>query len=62
MEANAREQYNQMAAMYDRVWSRYISRSLSFLKDWAQLDPLYIVLVLGGINKAAFQLHNGLPL
>ena len=44
MEANAREQYNQMAAMYDRVWSRYISRSLSFLKDWAQLDPLYIVL------------------
>ena len=44
MEANAREQYNKMAAMYDRVWSRYISRSLSFLKDWAQLDPLYIVL------------------
>jgi ubiquinone/menaquinone biosynthesis C-methylase UbiE len=44
MEANVREQYNKMAAVYDRVWSRYICRSLSFLKDWVQLDPLHIVL------------------
>lgn len=34
-----RQQYNQMATVYDRLWSRYISRSLSFLKDWAQLAP-----------------------
>ena len=39
-----RKQYNQMAAVYDRIWSRYISKSLSFLKDWAQLDPLDTVL------------------
>jgi ubiquinone/menaquinone biosynthesis C-methylase UbiE len=44
MEANVRKQYNQMAGVYDRIWSRYISKSLSFLKDWAQLDPLDTVL------------------
>ena len=44
MEANVRKQYNQMAAVYDRVWSRYIFRSLSFLKDWTQLDPSRTVL------------------
>lgn len=44
MEANVREQYDRMASVYDRVWSRYIFKSLSFLKDWVQLDPLHIVL------------------
>jgi ubiquinone/menaquinone biosynthesis C-methylase UbiE len=44
MEANVREQYNKTASVYDQVWSRYIFRSLSFLKDWVQLDPVDIVL------------------
>ncbi len=44
MEANVRKQYNQMAAVYDRVWSRYVSKSLTFLKDWVQLDPSSTVL------------------
>ncbi len=44
METVVRNQYNQMAAVYDRVWSRYISKSLSFLKDWAQLAPTSTVL------------------
>lgn len=39
-----RQQYNQMAAVYDRLWSRYIFKSLSFLKDWAQLEPMSRVL------------------
>jgi ubiquinone/menaquinone biosynthesis C-methylase UbiE len=44
MEARVRQQYNQMAAVYDLVWSRYVSKSLSFLKDWTQLDPNSTVL------------------
>ncbi|GAP98217.1 class I SAM-dependent methyltransferase [Leptolyngbya sp. NIES-2104] len=44
METNVRQQYNRMARIYDRVWSRYISKSLSFLKDWAQLDSTRTVL------------------
>ncbi len=39
-----RQQYNQMASVYDQLWSRYIFKSLSFLKDWAQLDPTSTVL------------------
>jgi ubiquinone/menaquinone biosynthesis C-methylase UbiE len=44
METIVRQQYNQMATIYDRLWSRYVCKSLSFLKDWAQLDPTYTVL------------------
>ncbi len=44
MEATVRQQYDQMAALYDRLWSRYVSKSLSFLKDWAQLAPTCSVL------------------
>ncbi|PZV16117.1 MAG: methyltransferase type 11 [Leptolyngbya sp.] len=44
METTVRQQYNQIAAVYDRVWSRYISKSLSFLKDWAQLTSTSSVL------------------
>jgi len=44
METMVRQQYNQMATMYDRLWSRYILKSLSFLKEWAQLDPTSTVL------------------
>lgn len=39
-----RQQYNRMARIYDRVWSRYISQSLSLLKDWAELDSTRTVL------------------
>jgi ubiquinone/menaquinone biosynthesis C-methylase UbiE len=44
IETMVRQQYNQMATMYDFVWNRYIFKSLSFLKDWAQLDPTSTVL------------------
>ena len=36
-EAKVRQQYDQMAATYDWRWSRYISNTLSFLKNRAQI-------------------------
>ncbi len=42
-----REQYNQMAALYDRRWNHYISNTLSFLKDWAKISPTDTVLDIG---------------
>ena len=44
METTVRQQYNQMAALYDRLWSRYISKTLTFLKDWAQITSTNTVL------------------
>ncbi|MGG6267779.1 class I SAM-dependent methyltransferase [Leptolyngbya sp. AN03gr2] len=44
METMVRQQYNQMATVYDRLWSRYILKSLSFLRDWTQLAPTSTVL------------------
>lgn len=31
------QQYNRLAAVYDRVWSRYVAKSLGFLKDWVTI-------------------------
>jgi ubiquinone/menaquinone biosynthesis C-methylase UbiE len=39
-----REQYNQMAAVYDQRWSNYVANTLSFLKTWAQIAPQATVL------------------
>lgn len=47
MEINVRQQYNQMAATYDRRWHRYISRTLSFLQNWANISATEIVLDIG---------------
>ncbi len=44
VEAKVREQYNQMAAVYDRRWSHYLSNTLSFLLDWAKISPTDAVL------------------
>jgi ubiquinone/menaquinone biosynthesis C-methylase UbiE len=38
-KTTVREQYDQMAAKYDRRWSSYITNTLSFLQDWAQISP-----------------------
>lgn len=43
-EAKVRQQYDQMAATYDWRWSRYVSNTLSFLKNWAQIPPTARVL------------------
>lgn len=39
-----REQYNQMAAVYDQRWSNYVANTLSFLRTWAQIAPQATVL------------------
>lgn len=44
MESTVRKQYNRMAALYDRVWSGYVAKTLAFLKDWAQLTPTSTIL------------------
>jgi ubiquinone/menaquinone biosynthesis C-methylase UbiE len=43
-EAKVRQQYDQMAATYDWRWSRYVSNTLSFLKNWAEIPPTAQVL------------------
>lgn len=47
MEATVRRQYNRMAALYDRVWRRYLSKTLSFLRDWAPIAATSTVLDIG---------------
>jgi ubiquinone/menaquinone biosynthesis C-methylase UbiE len=42
-----RNQYNRLSSVYDRVWSRYIAKSLGFLKDWAAIGPDETVLDVG---------------
>ena len=42
-----RQQYDQMAQRYDRRWSTYISKTLSFLAAWAAISPRAVVLDIG---------------
>jgi ubiquinone/menaquinone biosynthesis C-methylase UbiE len=46
-ETTVRKQYDQLAAVYDLLWRRYIANTLSFLKTWAEISPLDIVLDVG---------------
>ncbi len=42
-----RQQYEQMAQHYDRRWSTYISKTLSFLDAWTAISPQAVVLDIG---------------
>jgi len=44
MEPTVRKQYNRMATLYDRAWSRYVFKTLSFLKAWATIASTSTVL------------------
>lgn len=44
MEALVRQQYNRLATIYDQRWQFYITNTLSFLLDWAQIAPQESVL------------------
>lgn len=46
-ESKVREQYDQMAAVYDQRWSRYVTNTLSFLKTWASIPQQATVLDIG---------------
>ncbi len=44
IETTVRKQYDRLASVYDQRWKSYIADTLSFLKTWAQISPLDIVL------------------
>ncbi|MBD2679398.1 MULTISPECIES: class I SAM-dependent methyltransferase [Nostoc] len=44
IETTVNKQYNGLASVYDRRWKKYISHTLSFLKNWAEISPLDTVL------------------
>jgi ubiquinone/menaquinone biosynthesis C-methylase UbiE len=33
------DEYNRLAAIYDSRWNNYLSKSLSFLVEWAEIPP-----------------------
>ncbi|MBE9108208.1 class I SAM-dependent methyltransferase [Nodosilinea sp. LEGE 07298] len=36
-ESTVRQQYNELASVYDRRWQHYIAKMLRFLKQWAMI-------------------------
>ncbi|BAY08804.1 class I SAM-dependent methyltransferase [Calothrix sp. NIES-2098] len=43
-ETIVRKQYDQLAAVYDLRWKSYITNTLSFLKNWAEISPTDTIL------------------
>lgn len=43
-EAKVRQQYNQLATVYDQRWKYYVTNTLEFLKAWAHLSSTERVL------------------
>ncbi|MBD2527289.1 class I SAM-dependent methyltransferase [Nostoc sp. FACHB-133] len=43
-ETTVRQQYDQLAAVYDLRWRDYIINTLSFLKTWVEISPTDTVL------------------
>ncbi|MCC5638268.1 methyltransferase domain-containing protein [Nostoc sp. CHAB 5844] len=43
-ETVVRKQYDQIAKIYDRRWDNYISKTLSFLKNWSNIPAKGVVL------------------
>ena len=41
------QQHDRLAGVYDRRWSRYIARTLTFFKTWASITPRAAVLDIG---------------
>ena len=39
MEVLVQQQYNRLANIYDQRWQYYLTNTLSFLLDWAQIKP-----------------------
>ena len=45
-ESAVRQEYDRLASIYDRRWQNYINKSLSFLVNFADIDPSATVLDL----------------
>ncbi len=46
-ETVVRQQYDQLAKVYDQPWNNYIFKTLFFLKDWAEISPQATLLDIG---------------
>lgn len=46
LESLVRQQYDQLARIYDRRWNTYVENTLIFLKQWAEIPTDAIVLDL----------------
>jgi ubiquinone/menaquinone biosynthesis C-methylase UbiE len=46
-EKAVRQEYDKIANIYDRRWNSYVSKTLSFLKNWANISPQATVLDIG---------------
>lgn len=44
IEAIVEREYDRLAKIYDRRWRAYITNTLTFLKQWARIDPQALVL------------------
>jgi ubiquinone/menaquinone biosynthesis C-methylase UbiE len=44
LDAKVRQEYDRLAAVYDRRWHHYVQHTLEFLKDWAAIPPAAKVL------------------
>jgi ubiquinone/menaquinone biosynthesis C-methylase UbiE len=44
LDAKVRQEYDRLAAVYDRRWHHYVQQTLEFLKDWAAIPPAAKVL------------------
>lgn len=46
-ETVVRQQYDQLAKVYDQRWNNYIFKTLFFIKDWAEISPQATLLDIG---------------
>ncbi|MEA5463599.1 class I SAM-dependent methyltransferase [Leptothoe sp. PORK10 BA2] len=44
VEVVVQQQYDHLAKIYDQRWHSYVTNTLNFLKQWAQISPQAIVL------------------
>ena len=62
VESKIRDQYNQLAQIYDLRWRRYINNTLTFLKNWAEVSPSAVVLDIacgtGEFERLLLQDHS----
>ena len=66
MEGLVQQQYDRLAHIYDQRWQGYITNTLSFLVDWAQILPSETVLDVacgtGELERRLVEQHPEQPI